>query len=376
MNTRPKPYFPALDGLRFIGFLLVFLHHTTFYFRGNLGNGPVWSFFNNNGWVGVDIFFVLTGFLITVLFLNERNNRGSFSYGNYLSRRILRILPLYFAAVIVGYFVAPYFFAKVLHTYTFDAVYYRELSRNLPWYLLFMGNWNAAIYGYGYLRAISELWAVSLDLQFYLIWPLILLMAKTVRQGLLFSFFLTVFSILARAYLVHIGVAHPGIYVNTFARLDPFMMGSAIAYLSFYHPSVFKKWKFFSSGAMQIIIGSVMAIFLASVKMHDRLVLRNSIFGYVFIDAVFSYYVFICIATDSIVTRLFRNKLIRYLGRLSYSLYIWHILALELLYNLFGNAKYDSLIPVLGLPMTVIFGVISLYIFEKPFLKIKAAFDR
>src|SRR5579872_3871567 len=84
-------YFPALDGLRFLAFLLVFLHHSIFYSSPNL----VLNFFliaiEKNGWLGVDLFFILSGFLITTLLLKERQEFGKYNLKSFWIRRALRI---------------------------------------------------------------------------------------------------------------------------------------------------------------------------------------------------------------------------------------------------------------------------------------------
>src|SRR3989344_8628341 len=112
MKPQDKIYLPSLDGLRFLAFLLVFLHHTTFYINPALAQNFLLIFFNKHGWIGVDIFFVLTGFLITLLMLDERDKNGHFSIKNFLIRRALRIWPLYYLSILVGFFLVPILYSN------------------------------------------------------------------------------------------------------------------------------------------------------------------------------------------------------------------------------------------------------------------------
>src|SRR5437868_2879263 len=97
-------YYPSLDGLRFFAFLLVFLHHSLLDWTSP---NPLINFFliaiEKNGWLGVDLFFVLSGFLITTLLLKERSDNGNYSLKNFWIRRALRIWPLYYLALIFGF---------------------------------------------------------------------------------------------------------------------------------------------------------------------------------------------------------------------------------------------------------------------------------
>jgi peptidoglycan/LPS O-acetylase OafA/YrhL len=351
---RTKPYFPALDGFRFIAFLSIFFHHVTFYLRQRPGNNGFWQFFNNNGWVGVDFFFVLTGFLITYLLLIERKESGRINYYGFVGRRIRRLGPLYFMALVSGFFLAPVFFQYILQAAYITSDYWKWVINTLPWYAVMSGNWNTAFYGWGNLRSISQLWAICVDWQFYLIWPLVLLQTKNLKQILAIGSGMIVFSVAFRALLVGFGVVHPGIYTDTFARLDPFAAGVIIAAILFYRPDFFANYGYLYKSAFQLLSIIILAIYLYFADAGNRLTVRNGIFGYLPIEIIFSYLVISLVSGKSSLTRVISAGPIKYLGTLGYGLYVWHVLSLELVYYAWPHLNSPVAISFLALSLTVI----------------------
>ncbi len=362
MKQSNKLYFPALDGLRFLAFLLVFLHHVSFYLETL---NPFWSFFRSSGWIGVDIFFVLTGFLVTILLLQERAEHGHFSLKRFLLRRTLRIWPLYFMALLVGYVLSPQFFG------TFNQ---NEMIQRLSWYLVFLGNWNVVFQGYGSYRAISELWAISVDQQFYIFWPLVLLYTKTLKKALLISSVVIVMAIVLRAYLLGAGVQHPSIYTNTFARMDVFLYGALLAFVYFFKQNFLDKLQFLYSQFLQALVLLFLGGFLYLVHQTDPFAIRHGIWGYVITGSFITYLVLCCIKDKGWLGRVGNVRMFRELGKVSYGLYIWHVLALELVVFLFKQSLDGLELTILALPLTILFGYFSYNFFEKPFLNLKSKF--
>src|SRR5246127_2629047 len=179
--TQRRFYQPERDGLRFYAFLGVFVCHTlpfdgSFYRRFYLPIPWLWGAIAKSGAAGVDLFFALSAFLITSILLREREETGGISLRRFYVRRVLRIWPLYFLLIALGLVLA--------HTMA---------RQSLPWYyvagyLLFAGNWVHAVFG----RAesiCSPLWTVSIEEQFYLIWPLLMKMLG--RRGMIVAAIVT-----------------------------------------------------------------------------------------------------------------------------------------------------------------------------------------
>src|SRR5579885_3225639 len=151
-------HIPALDGLRGIAILLVLWFH----FRGYLGGEPIQctlAIIGEFGWIGVDLFFVISGFLITRILLQTKEKPDYFR--SFYTRRALRIFPLYYASLAV-LFLAPMSF----------------MSHSLPvahdrlWFWIYLANWNPL---FEQIRpgSAAHFWSLSVEEQFYLVWPLL-----------------------------------------------------------------------------------------------------------------------------------------------------------------------------------------------------------
>lgn len=162
-----KLYFPNLNGLRFIAAFIVIIGHQeqikemfgfdTYYFLKN----------SESGKLGVVLFFVLSGFLITYLLLTEEKITSTIAIKNFYKRRILRIWPLYFLLVFLSFFILP-------HISFFDWSPNQEVYslRNLLFYLLVLPN---VVWGLGfYVPYISQAWSIGVEEQFYFIWPFLM----------------------------------------------------------------------------------------------------------------------------------------------------------------------------------------------------------
>ncbi len=214
---------PELDRLRFAAFFLVFLHHTMPGSTAGYADAGLpqivaqgLAAFARAGGFGVDLFFALSAYLITELLLRERAHTGTVSVRKFYIRRMLRIWPLYFLALLV---LAP----AMRWIVPGDAM----PGGHLMGYLLLSGNWASAYWGYP-ASSFALLWSVSIEEQFYLLWPWL-----TKR----FAGRLTALAamMLALAWGTRVltaagGVEHPGVWCNTLARLDPIAGGALLAY--------------------------------------------------------------------------------------------------------------------------------------------------
>ena len=174
MANPPKPltgsYFENLDGLRFFCFLFVFFFHSFHTEIPAIKDSPVYHFFKvtlfGNGFLGVNFFFVLSGFLITYLLIKEKRNNNRIQVGRFWMRRILRIWPLYFACVFYGFVIFPY-------TKTFAGTVPNETA-NAWYYIGFISNFDYIQKGLPDAPGLGVLWSVAIEEQFYLAWPVIL----------------------------------------------------------------------------------------------------------------------------------------------------------------------------------------------------------
>lgn len=373
MKNNIKPYFPTLDGLRFFAFLLIFLHHVTFYMQQDYATNSITSFLHSNGWIGVSFFFSLTGFLTTYLLLVEKEKLGRIDIKSYQIKRILRIWPLYFIAIIVGYcfyFFISGGFGKNPGEYVLD------VKQHFPWFLTFLGNWGIALNSWGGSRAISELWAVCVDQQFYLLWPFAVLLMKNFRRSIWVSLLLISFSILFRGFLLSTGTGHPQVYVNSLNWLDTFTFGALAAQILFFKPAFFEKFKFLYSTFLQIFVMAFLIVYLYVLTISNNVGSRVDVWSYSFIGLIATYLIVCGISSNSVLSIVFKNNFFVKLGKLGYGLYVWHILALEIIFYTIGKSGNDYFLIFLGLPLTVIFAILSSRLIEKPFLHLKTHVEK
>jgi peptidoglycan/LPS O-acetylase OafA/YrhL len=182
---------PSLDGLRGLAVLLVMASH---FLAGSLAS---------IGWVGVDLFFVLSGYLITSLLRESRD------LGRFYCRRAFRILPLYYLAVLVAVVASP----TVLATQA--------------WYWLHGANWLFALQPDAYVGGTFHFWSLAIEEQFYLAWPLVVWSAG--RRLPMVCLALIAVSFGLRAVLAMSGVSWLPLYVLTPTHLEPLAVGSALA---------------------------------------------------------------------------------------------------------------------------------------------------
>jgi peptidoglycan/LPS O-acetylase OafA/YrhL len=223
-RQRSSFYRPELDVLRFFAFLAVFQLHSNqqpfdYYaahfplFLAKVIAGLIYG-----GKYGVSLFFTLSSYLITDLLLREKELFGTLDVRSFYLRRILRIWPLYYSFILLTK-VVPFFDPH--HIFGWRYV--------VPFCLL-AGNWSFVAFGWPYATAIVPLWSVSIEEQFYLLWPPVV--ARLSRAHIIYA----AFSMIAAANLVRVGcllkgVTDESLWANTFAHLDTIAAGILLACL-------------------------------------------------------------------------------------------------------------------------------------------------
>lgn len=360
-------YHPELDVLRFFAFLAVFFHHAlprdaSHYVRNGI---PLFATdlllaAKSAGAYGVDLFFALSAYLITELLLREHAKRGTFSVSAFYIRRALRIWPLYFAFLALTIFIVPSIFSDE----RFGPMYIVSFA-------LFFGNWVSAAYGLPFSVA-SPLWSISVEEQFYIAWPLLLLLFGVSRIKQL-AIVLLAIAFGTRIFLSQYGAEHPAVWCNTLARLDPIAMGAILAVVLRGHaPKI--------NGAFRVLmIGAALAGFLIVAKYLEQDG-PTSIATYS-ITALASVVLLIAVLhKDARLLRFPPFTWLVYLGRISYGLYVFHLLSIALIGQvmfipLLGMQANFEIRLVMSLLLTVLFATVSYTLLEQPFLKLKERFS-
>jgi peptidoglycan/LPS O-acetylase OafA/YrhL len=385
-SVAQKPiYFHNLDGLRFIGSLIIIVFHIEdLKLKLNRPTIPVIRHYNMIGNFDVSLFFVLSGFLITYLLLKEKKENGSINLKAYYARRTLRIWPLYYLILFIGFFVLPH-----LNIYISNA---SSANTSGHFWLYFIG---CALFLSPLVRSISGLppsigpiWSVGVEELFYLCWPLFL--GKTKRY-LVLLIGLVIFILAVRnGFLVanHFLDLHASLgklfrvlrVLLIEYRISCMAIGGIGAYLVVFEKKNVLAFLFRKNFQWMIyILTTGLLLFQVGVKpLIVNFSLSNEFYSVLFIIIIMN----LAINPESIIRLDF--KWMTYLGKVSYGLYLYHpimrIFSLELTENLFGKEisgwQMNVCLYFFTLLFTIIISILSYEFFEKKFLNLKKRFSR
>lgn len=359
-------YHPELDVLRFAAFLAVFMHHglprdERLYVNSGLSETATqWLLTTKEaGAFGLDLFFALSSYLITELLLREFAARGTFSVSAFYVRRALRIWPLYFTFLALTIFVIP----TLLPADRFGSIYIVSFA-------LFVGNWVCVAQGLPYSVA-NPLWSISVEEQFYIGWPLLLRFFGVNRLKQL-AFAMLIVAVLTRIGLALYGVEHPGVWCNTIARLDPIALGAILAFvLKGRAPQI-------GTALRTVLCLTALAIWwlVARYLSQDG---PGSVATYALSGFASVMLLAAVLRSEARILRVPPFSWLVYLGRISYGLYVFHLLALALMAQV-------MFLPIVRIPLnfelrlglsfllTVALAAVSYKLLEQPFLRLKRRF--
>jgi peptidoglycan/LPS O-acetylase OafA/YrhL len=314
-------YMPTVDGLRGVAILLVLCYHAPFLFRDLpefSGQQTPWAMLgvlgrmSLGGWIGVDLFFVISGFLITSILIRLRDGGGTSWV--FWGRRGLRILPLGMLYLLVLFVL----------TWLGDPLKLLPHFEGWAWYALYLGNIHIALYGWQPL-AVMILWSLAIEEQFYLVWPLLVRMCST-RQLLWWSGGLVVVAPLVRAFTLS-AADYPATYVFTLCRLDALAAGAVVAVLF-----GSRTWQEKAAGLCKRLapLASVLIVITLLVPFSPSLPQTRpwlfSIFGYSWLAISFAVLLGASLDARGPIRAALTSPLLMFLGKRCYGLYLWHVL--------------------------------------------------
>jgi peptidoglycan/LPS O-acetylase OafA/YrhL len=342
--SQKQGYIPELDGLRAIAILLVLFSHSVIFDQFT----QLHDLGLQMGYLGVSIFFVLSGYLITRSLLHEENKFGRISLKFFYIRRVLRLLPALWAYLIVVF-----------------CLWLAHLLPDNPWHsfvtsLLYIRN----LIGHG--NATDHLWSLSIEEQFYFLWPIVVIKFPFQnRRRLMIALIIIAIVGCWRCYAIAHNYATPGdIYIRTDFRLDSPLMGCALALIE---KSVrFQKLKLstFNSDLLTIISISLISLWTFIQSSTNILIGISSTFvslisAIIIYSQIFTY--------NSIFGNILKSSVLNLIGKISYGVYLWQALFLAPTSEPLGFLRIFPL----NLLLCFVCGLISYYLIEKPFLKIK-----
>jgi len=308
-------HIPALDGLRAISVLLVLLGHCSVFIPQGAFDTALRSTLRA-GWCGVDSFFVLSGFLITGILYNTKGERGYFR--SFFGRRMLRILPVYYAYLIVLFYVLPAVFS--LHTAD-----WQQLRQDEIYYWTYTVNVAIALDGSSFPTAChtAHFWSLSVEENFYLLWPLVIYFCSR-RRAMWVCGLCVLGSWIARIIMTSTGFDAFSIYTLTFTRLDGLALGSLVALGV---RGMRDRTRYLPAARLVLVTSGVgmLAIALTQGGLFNTnwTVMR---WGYTGVALFFAALLYLLISTPRghWLTRLMSAAALRSIGRHSYAIYVVH----------------------------------------------------
>jgi len=363
---------PSVDGLRGIAILLVLLLHFTIYGVDRPSGGVLKLVYKtlDTGWIGVDLFFVLSGFLITGILYRTKGREHYFS--RFYVRRTLRIFPLYFGVLVLTTVVLPRVFS--------DNVRFTGWAEQGIWYWTYTANVMVALHGWSAapVQGLNHFWSLAIEEQFYLLWPLCVY--RFDRQRLLLLCGLTMAVSVGVRVAINLLGDPLAAYVLTPARLDALAAGAIVALLAADEHGL-APWR-----RLAWCVAVLSAIVFAAIAAHEfttdpeNVVIQT--FGYSAIATMFAAGLVIALSNDRThVARWLSTRPLRLLGQYSYGLYVFHHPVLFVMPPArVARALEQTLgISLLARPLAIAFvaavccalAVSSWHLFEQPVLKLR-----
>ncbi|HHF3764274.1 TPA: acyltransferase family protein [Haemophilus influenzae] len=352
-------YRPEIDGLRAIAVISVIIYHLN----------ENWL---SGGFLGVDIFFVISGFLITGIIITEIQ-QNSFSLKQFYTRRIKRIYPAFITVMALVSFIASAIF-----------IYndFNKLRKTIELAITFLSNFYLGLtQGYFDLSAnenpVLHIWSLAVEEQYYLIFPLILILAYKKFREIKALFIITLilfFILLATSFIpanFYKEVLHqPNIYYLSNLRFPELLVGSLLAI--YHNLSASKQASKQASNVIAIL--STLLLFSCLFLMNNDIAFIPGIT--LILPCIFTALIIHTTSQNNIIKLCLSNKAIVFIGKISYSLYLYHWIFIALAYYITGEKQINNQSIAVVTVLTIIFSVLSYYLIEQPIRKSKLNFKQ
>ena len=362
---------PGLDGLRAIAFLLVFALHTDYL---------------QIGWVGVQLFFVLSGYLITNILLGMKKSLPAGQYFiKFYGRRFLRIFPLYYFFLILMTLLAGWFISI-----GFRPNYMRVVLDQVSYAFFYVYDFISALEWFQESRFLAHLWSLSVEEQFYIFWPLLILLVPEKSLKKLFVFFIVlgpIFRILVFLFYHLDGFSFLrdpvslAVYPLPFSHIDAFAFGAYITRFSIPKPKVQLGALLF---ALPMIGYASQYAAMGEVGIWSALgfpVTLPNAYQYLWAYSLLNYFfavVIYCVIRERLFVNFLELKPLQYLGKISYGLYVYHFPIVWFAARVRGLGIDETLAKPLTALMTfastLAIATLSYFLLEKPIIDLKDHF--
>ena len=389
MANPKKVYFPGMNGIRFIAAFSVIFHHIEqSKFWIDIPNLWGTTIVDNIGHKGRIIFFVLSGFLITYLFLAEIKKTGKIDLKKFHMRRNLRVWPLYIVVILLGFFVLPLFNSLTCNHCGFDfgPTSFNDLLTISYWnkfavYLLMFANFGRFLWPP--IGGLSQLWSIGVQEQFYLFWPSMTRLFKKNFLPMVVSFI--IIKVLIEAvlrfynynwdlyqlpFINHLQLGTLIKFWEIFA-VEQMALGALAAY-------VFIEEK---SKILNLIYSKVFATFIVTIYIFLFFV-KVDFYFHGLVEGLIATFLLLNISTNPKFPVKLEHPTLNYLGNISYGIYLFHnffiLITLNILVQYLGYENqliFNILLYAISIALTLLFSSLSYKYFESYFLKLKGKFE-
>ena len=336
--------FGALDGLRALAILAVVLYHVL-----EAREGLVGRFY-----LSVSLFFAISGFLITTLLLRERATTGTISLKGFYARRSLRIFPLYYA-ICATYIV-------LVAVFEHDGAVRGAFFDNVRYYLTYTSNWFIKLDEGRIIFYFA--WSMTTEEQFYLLWPFVVRYFKTTWGPVVFMSGLLALGLFAGWGVSSGFLDTRHLWVRIMASISiSVCMGCLSAYLTHFERPFAWTWKVLGQAwSVPVLV----ALVSAAIYQYNTPLWLSSLLLTLMVVAM-------CIKPDHVLAPLVDHKWLRYMGSITYGIYLTHMICLNIVRRVVPHNL--ALHYVLTIALSIGVATLSFRYFEKPFLKLKNRFD-
>ena len=363
----PRFYYPELDSIRLLLFFGVWAYHAvpryeSYYIARHIPAvcASLITDIVRAGSCSLDVFFILSAFLITELLLREKELHGTTDLKMFYIRRLLRIWPLYFFTVGLAGLVSIWDRSQPL-TLSYAAAF-----------LMFAGNWIIIFRGSPGASMLNPLWSVSFEEQFYLLWPLILRRVSR-TQVVKIAIWLLFVANLARLIMLLNHAGARTLWINSFVRLDPIACGILLAIFLHGRSPLrigrdFRVALFLLAGCAWLVVGRYCGLH------NPEPPLLGGMIGYPLMALGAAAIFFSVFGASHEGIAFIQHPVLVHLGKISYGLYAFHILGLRCAYAMFANFHHRfqmTFSMIASLAITFLMATASFKWIESPFLRLK-----
>ncbi|MCD6017998.1 MAG: hypothetical protein K0S53_1119 [Bacteroidetes bacterium] len=371
MKTEKIIYFSGINALRFLAALAVIITHVEL-LKEMFGLQGIWKnlIIFNLGGLGVSFFFVLSGFLITYLLLVEKDKCGVIKIRQFYMRRILRIWPLYYLIMILGFFILPRI--PGIHIPYLQKDFIENFNTNLLLYLLILPNLAFSLFPA--VPHIGQSWSIGVEEQFYLAWPWLISKTKhVVRTLIIIIVSLILFKILILFLGNYFYQSNWYVPLKRFVAMSKFecmAIGGIGGYFMFSNSTLLKIAynKYILNSSLLLI---PLLIFFTPDILQDGI---HIIYSLLFLVIILN------VANGSVKINL-ENRVFNYLGKISYGIYMYHLMIIP--FVLYFSKHYLSsttgvlfniIVYALSVSLTILVSGLSYKFIEEPFIRFKSKF--